>query len=147
MLRVKCLHGYFILEETKAGQVSKFMSLFGLSLVPKDNYFTFEALVNAPDYSIINNAYLGATATKTVEGEPWQIMRANGLVYNFNTDKVMLMTAVTQKIKVERSGNFFISQGLILPGSIKEDGSRVTDYAAWYSFDTARFRYTEVTYE
>ena len=67
-MKIKCLHGYFIFEETKLGQVSHFMSLFGLGLVPKQDYYTFTDLEDAPDYSVIGGDYLGAVATKTFEG-------------------------------------------------------------------------------
>ena len=43
--------------------------------------------------------------------------------------------------------NYFLSPGLIKPGSVTDDGSRVTDYAAWFLFDSMKFKYSEITYE
>lgn len=145
-MRIKCLHGYFIFQETKVGQVSDFMSRFGLSLTPKGLYYTFEDLIDAPTHSLAGKTLFTSPATVTIEGEPWEIFEANNIVYNFSTGLVVPIASITQLISITQSANKFISQGLILPGSITEDGSRVRDYSAWYSRDTLKFSYSEVVY-
>lgn len=146
-MKIRCLHGYFIFEETKAGQVSDFMSLFDLALVADGRAFTFAALADAPSYSIAGGLYLGALATKTFEGDPWEVMEANGLVYNFSSEVVQPIALITQQLQVDSSNNYFVSPGLILPGSIATDGSRVTDYAAFYVKEVSQFKYSEISYE
>jgi hypothetical protein len=77
-------------------------------------------------------------------------MRANGLVYDFNLGEVVPILSVMQRVDIVTGKNYFLSSGLILPGSVTDDGSRVTDYAAWLSLDemkTRTFRYSEVTLE
>lgn len=145
-MRIKCLHGYFIFQETKVGQVSDFMSRFGFSLTPIGEYYTFEDLIDAPTHSLTGKTLFTLPATATIEGEPWDIFEANSIVYNFSTGLVAPIASITQLIKIEQAGNKFISQGLILPGSITEDGTRVRDYSAWYSRDTLKFSYSEVVY-
>lgn len=146
-MRIRCLHGYFILEETSAGQASKFSSLYGFELSKRDNYFTFDFLKNAPQYSILGGEYLGATAIKTYAGEPWEVLRANELVYDFTTDSVVPISSITQRVEISQAANYFLSSGLILPGSLTDEGSRVKEYAAWYLFDRQVFRYSEVSYD
>jgi hypothetical protein len=143
---VNCLHGFFIFREDRTGELSEFMSIFeGLVLVPWRDAYTFEALAEAPDFSIEDSTYLGAQAIATFEGEPWEIMKENELVYDFTSGEVVPLESVVQRVEIQSTANYLLSNGLILPGSIMEDGSRVTDYAARYSFDTARFKYSEVT--
>lgn len=146
-MKIKCLHGYFIFEETAVGQLSRFMSLYGFSIVQVGEYYTFEQLSLAKKYSIKGNTYLGATAIKTFEGDPWKVMRENSLIYNFNTGKVVPITSVSQAVQIQTGANYKLSNGLILPGSLTAEGSRVKEYSAWYLFDSAKFRYTEVSYE
>lgn len=146
-MRIRCLHGYFIFQELKAGQVSEFINLFGFSLSAKDDYFTFDFLLGAPDYSLILKPYLGVPATATFEGRPWEVMRENGLIYDFDLNIVKPILSVTQFFQIETAANYFISNGLILPGSVTADGSRVKDYSAWFSFSNSTFRYSEVSYE
>lgn len=145
-MRVKCLHGFFIFQETRVGQVSDFMSLTDLSLVPWRDAYTFEDLADAPDFSIAGKTILGTPATKTIEGEPWEVFEGNEIVYNFNTGLVVPIAAITQQAVLQLAGNRFVSSGLILPGSLTAEGDRVKDYSAWFSRDTLRWLYSEVTY-
>lgn len=146
-MQVNCLHGYFIFRETRCGEMSRFSSIFGLPLSSQDDYYTFDPLLDAPDYSIAGNLYLEAPALKTFEGKPWEIMEKNGLVYNFNTELIVPIESVTQLVEIKQASNYFLSDGLILPGSVTDDGSRVTDYSAWFYFDLMKFKYTEIDYE
>lgn len=145
-MKIKCLHGFFIFEETKAGQVSHFMSYTGLALAPWRDRFTFEFTEMAQDYSIKGKPFLGFTALKTFAGEPWEVFEANGVIYDFNEGILKPISAITTITKVSLIGDRYGSPGLILPGSVTEDGERVKDYAAFFSRDTLRFQYTEVGY-
>lgn len=146
-MKVKCLHGYFKFEEQYSGEASEFVSLFGLDLEPVDNYYTFSALAEAPDFALAGLEYLGAATTKTFAGRPWDVMRENNLVYNFNTGLVVPITSITQVVKLSLAGTYWVSPGLILPGSLTDEGTRVTDYAAWFSRSRGAglWRYSEVT--
>jgi hypothetical protein len=122
------------------------MSLFGLDLARSGDHFTFSDLVDAPEYSLAGGLYLRAPAIKTYQGKPWEIMRENRLVYNFSLGLVVPIFAIIQPVKLTQAGNFLISTGMLMPGSITEDGSRVTDYSAHFGAETGQFRYSEVEY-
>lgn len=143
-LKINCLHGYFKFQEQRAGEVSDFISLFGLNLSKQDDFFTFDALVDAPKYSIQGESYLDAIAIENFEGKPWEIFKANELVYNYDTGLVQPLETIVQIVTLSASGNFYLSPGLILPGSITDGGSRIIDYAAWVTIDTMKFKYSEV---
>lgn len=145
-MNLKCIHGYFIITETRIGQVSDFMARFGFSLVRKHDYYTFETIADAPEYSIQLKPYLNLPATKTFEGKPWEVFEENGFVYNFSLDILQPIISVTQLTTVNQAGSKFLSPGLILPGSVTADGKRVKDYSAWYSRDNMTFKYSEVEY-
>ncbi len=141
------MHGYFKFEETLVGQISDFISIFGLDIVLNDKgIFTFPALAEAKDYSILGADYLGAAATKTYAGSPSDIMRENGFVYDFVEEEVVPIASISKAIAVTSSNRYFISNGLILPGSVTEDGDRVTDYSAWFYKEELLFRYTEIDF-
>ncbi len=146
-MEVKCLHGYFKFTEHEPGEVSRLMSLFNLDLSIQDDYYTFSTLVDSPKYSILGNEYLGALATKTFEGEPWKVMKQNNLIYDFLNDVVVPTLTITQIVKIDLVDFYYLSDGLILPGSITDDGTRVTDYSAWFSFEEQTFKYSEVGFE
>lgn len=144
-LKINCQHGYFIFEEQRAGEVSDFITMFGFDMVRKQNYFTFADLDDAPEYSIKGNALLDNIATETFEGSPGEVFRKNKMVYNYDTGLLVPIISITNIIELSDAGNFYLSSGLILPGSLTAEGSRVTDYAAWFSTDNMKFKYSEVT--
>lgn len=123
------------------------MTLFDLELVRKNDFYTFPALLDAPTYGIKGGEFLGAAVTKTFEGEPQDVMRENDLVYNFLTETVVPASSITQRIDVAQAQNYFLSSGLILPGSLTDGGFRVRDYAAWYDFGSETFKYAEINFE
>lgn len=144
-MRVRNLHGYFIFDETRTGQISEFLSLYeGFQISRVGNLFTFTDLEDAPRYSIKNGQLLGVTATANFEGEPWEVFEANGLVYNFSTGLMVPISSISQTINLNVAGNKYISNGLILPGSLTDDGERVKDYSAWLS--RGKWYYSEVTF-
>lgn len=122
------------------------MALYGVSLVRKDSYFTFETLSEAKDYSIKGVPYLGVTATKTFEGKPWEIMAQNGFIYDFSLDAVRSLDAVQSRVVLNQARKYFVPNGLIIPGSFDETGNRVLSYSAWFLSSTRKFKYTEVSY-
>ena len=133
------------IEDTQ-GEISDFSALYGFDLVPQSYYYTFASLRDAPKYSLLGGTYLGAPATKTFEGEPWEVMEANGLVYDFVQDELVPIALVTDIINLQFTTTAILTTGMILPGSLTDDGSRVKDYSAFYLFSKIKFKYSEVEY-
>lgn len=144
-MKVRCLHGFFIFEEIKAGEVSDFISYTGLKVSPAGPFFTFDFIAEAPRYSIKGAPYLGFVATATFEGEPWEVFKANGIVYDFTLGVIKPISSIATVVPLKMAGRRFVSNGLILPGSLTEEGKRVKDYAAHYSKETLRWLYSEVS--
>jgi hypothetical protein len=146
-MRIECIHGYFRFYETAPGQISRFMSLFGLEIERSGDHFTFARLVDAPHYSLPGGLFLFAPTTEAFAGMPWDVMRENDLVYDFHLDLVGPIFTSLRRAELEQAGNCYVSTGMIAPGSIMDDGSRVTDYAAFYNEDRATFKYSEVGFD
>lgn len=143
-MKIECIHGYFKFFETQTGQISNFMRLFGFELERSGDHFTFSDLVAAPEYSIAGSPFLNIPAIKTYAGPPWAVMKENSFVYNFALGLVVPIATIVQPIKLQVAGDYMISTGMILPGSIMEDGSRVKDYSAQFISDLMQFRYSEI---
>lgn len=145
-MRIRCLHGFFLFTEVRVGQVSDFMSRYGLDLVAYGDHYTFATIESAPKYSLKNKQLLGNVAKVNFEGEPWQVFEKNGLVYDFDKDLVVPISTILDVTTISEAGNKFMSPGLIKPGSTTAGGKRVKDYSAWFSRDTLTFLYSEVSY-
>lgn len=146
-MMINCAHGYFKIFENRPGEVSKFMSLTELSLVQKGDYFTFEFLAAAPEYALAGKTYLGAPVTVSIAGKPWEIMRANSLVYDFNTDLVVPISTITRVMDLKTGSDYYFSDGLLVPGSLNDDGQRIKDFLGWFSTAEMRFRYSAVNFD
>lgn len=144
-MRVKCVHGFFIFDETGAGQIADWMSLTGLSIAPWGDYYTFKDLIDAPDFSLAGAPLLGIPAIETFEGKPWEVFEANGFVYDFTLGLVRPIASVTMATEITQAGKFFVSPGLLLPGSVTAEG-KVKDFSGWYSRQRQTWHYSEVTY-
>lgn len=149
-MKLNCIHGYFKLEEQRAGEFSDFVSLYGVEIERSGDHFTFADLVDAPDFSLPGGTFLGCPTTELFEGEPWEVMRANGIVYDFSIGEVVPIDSVSKVVNIKSAGNFYAASdmtGMIIPGSVMDDGSRVKDYAAYFIFDRMGFKYSEVASE
>ena len=146
-MRVKCLHGFYIFTETTAGQISDFINKTGLEIEPKDDYYTFSALKDAPNFSLKGGKLLGFNAPHTFSGNPWEVFKANGVVYDIETGLLKLKTAITTQSKVSPAGNYWFSNGLLQAGCTTQFNKRVIDFDAWYSRARGTWIYTEVTSE
>jgi len=145
-MRINCQHGFLTFDEIGPGEISNFISQFGLTIVRTDEYYTVDFLKTAPSHSILGKSYLNLPAIASYAGKPWEVMRANGFVYDYITDQLVPISSVTRRFGTFLTNNYYVSTGLILPGSITDDGQHVTDYAAWFSPDTMQFKYTEIKY-
>ena len=146
-MRVRCAHGYFFFHEDETGELARFASRYELSIVPKDWYYTFETLADAPNYSLKNLSYLGTPASERFSGQPWEVMRKNRLVYDFSDDTVKPIASVTTPLVISESRDYLFAGGLLLPGSVNSRGQRVTDFTGTFASDGLKFRYTEVLYD
>ncbi len=139
---IECLHGYYKFSETSPGQLSDFANLYGFELERNGDHFTFSDLVDAPNYALLGGLFLGSPCLFTIEGPPWEVMRKNKLVYDFTKGLVVPALTIVNVCDYKQAGFKFVSNGMILAGSVTEDGSRVTDYAAF--FDKGKFSYSEI---
>lgn len=145
-MKVECIHGYFKFSEISPGQIGKFADLFDADIKRSGDHYTFADLVDAPDYSIAGGLFLGVPTLSTYEGEPWEVMKENNLVYNFSLGLVVPVLSVVQVSGLQRSSFYLGSDGLILPGSFY-GANRVLGYSGYYSNSTGQFLYSEVSFE
>ncbi|AEG42324.1 hypothetical protein BdPhPhi1402_gp27 [Bdellovibrio phage phi1402] len=147
-MRIQCLHGFFIFSEDYQGDISDFITLTGLPLVPygKEKEYTFERLAKIEDYSLLGKKILEFPAIKTFSGKPWEVFEANGVVYDFSQDLIVPITSIVASTEVSIAGNAYLSNGLLLPGHLVKGKGRVKNYDCHYTFNRGRWLYTEVTY-
>ncbi len=144
-LKIKCAHGFFLIDETAPGEIARFADLYsGLELVPFGSSFTFADLLDVPEYTIKGGELFDLVATATIADQPGELFRANKIVYDFNAGLFKPIASITTRVSIEQGPLYYLSPGLILPGSLTDRGERVTDYAAWYLFGEGQFKYSSI---
>jgi hypothetical protein len=143
---IRCIHGYFICYEQRTTEIAKFNTLFGSDLVPCQDYYTFQLLYEAKSYSLAGLPYLGTNATVNYEGSPWDVMAANGLIYNFESGHLVPILSITTKVDPKQARGYQFTTGLILPGSVDSQLNRISGYQAQFDFEFSRFDYTSIDY-
>lgn len=136
-MRILCRHGHFALYQSYAGELARFMEFWdiGGDLVPEREFYTFALFKDAPQYSIAGRPYLGLPAVKTFAGEPWEILKANGFVYNIALKSLVPKEAITYPIELKQTGYYYLDdRPFIQPGSLVE-GRRILSYDAAYDDD------------
>ncbi len=147
-MRVLCRSGHFAFYPRDASELSRYMSLYKVTLVAVDDYYTFEGISAAKSYSLEGHAYLNLTATKTHEGKPWEVFKANNFVYDLSTDSLVLKTAVRGKLSLPLSGDFYVAPNpTIQPGSVFSGGNRIMSYDGEYDFSFYQLQIMGFDYE
>ncbi len=128
-MNIICKHGYFIVREDKFGEVARFNSIYNQDLGLKDDYYTFDFLREAESYSLLAIPYLGVPAIALYEGKPWEIMEANGFIYDFTAKIVKPIATVLNQTDPIRLREGYMLSGLVLPGSWTTEDKQITGYS------------------
>lgn len=147
-MRVLCRHGHFAFYPRNAGEVARFTQYFGIQLESVEDFYTFPLLVDAPKFSLVGLPYLAVPALETFEGEPWEVMRANGFVYDVKKETLVRKETVLIQIAPPLLSFYYLAQTpLIQPGSRNSIGRQVLSFDGEYSVDILQLRLSEFGYE
>jgi hypothetical protein len=130
-MRIVCRHGHFAFYPRRASELARFSNYFSAELLPERDYYTFAELIDAPSYSLAGLEYLGIPAIETFEGDPWNVMRENGFVFNLTLGKLVPKQTITSIIELPFTGFYFSTQSpLIQPGTKTVSGKSILSYGA-----------------
>lgn len=148
-MKVVCKHGYFSFYPGTVDDIGRFRKYFSFDLALVGDYYTFEALKDAPRSSLKLQPYLGIPATATYEGqEPWEVMKANGFVYDIENETVVHKSSILVTADIPRSNFFYMSRSfLIQPGSRVTTGQQVLSYEGEFGIGMKTLKIRELSYE
>jgi hypothetical protein len=146
-MRVLCRHGHFAFYPESENDVGTFNNIFDESLTRVNDFYTFSLLKDALKYSLKGKPYLGIPALVDFEGEPWEVMRENGFVYNIALKQLVPKESITIVIDPPIVGFFWLAATpLIQPGSRNFTGNPILSYDAQFAFKTQSLKVFEVQY-
>lgn len=141
-MRVICNHGFVKFYPQQPEDLVRFKRKLGIDLYSERDYFTFEALLDLPRFSIAAMPYEGVPAIKTFEGrDASDVMRENRLVYSMELETIIPVDAVIAVTDLAQSLNYAIISGPFLEPGARLSGTvqRVVSYNGWLSLDYQRF--------
>ncbi len=147
-MRVVCRHGHFAFYPDNASEIGRFANYFEANLEREEDYFTFEALAGLRKYSILGQPYPLLPATKTFEGNVWDVMRENNLVYSLTLGTLVPKLSILSLVDIPLVGYFSLVQGSLLqPGSRILTGQQILSYSGEFVDEGMSLRVAEYTYE
>lgn len=82
-MKIVCQKGFYKFYPDKIADIRRFYEKFEILLMPKNDFFTFQALANLPNFSIKGQIYTGVLpALITTAGTPEEVMADNNYTYN-----------------------------------------------------------------
>lgn len=147
-MRILCRHGHFAFYPKNAEEIGAFSEYFDQELVRVQDFYTFAALENTPDYSLIAKPFLNLPATKTFAGKPWEVMRENGFVYSIDLKMLVPKLSVVGLIDPPLVNYYFVPDTpLIQPGWRNASGQQLMSYDGEYVGSTFELRVLGFSYE
>lgn len=147
-MRVLCRHGHIAFYPRQATEIARFTQYFGVELERVRDFYTFPLLAEAPDFSLEGLAYLDVPALATFEGEPWDVMRENGFVYNVDKESIVRKETILTQINSPLVGQFYLpGVPLVQPGSRNASGNQILSYDGEYMIDLNQLRLSGFHYE
>lgn len=148
-MRVLCRHGHIVFYPRNAAEIGRFAKYFNVNLARERDYFTFEGLIGAPNYSIELMPFLDLPANTTYAGEPWDVMRENGFVFDIRNGLLIPKETVNEIVDLPLVGYFFrAGVPLLQPGSRNSSsGQQILSYSGEFVDEGLSLRVTEYAYE
>lgn len=143
-MKIECLNGYYKFYPTSPYQLTLMQSLLKRQLVKKEDFFTFQALLEVEDYSIENTVLSsGAVYSKTFASSPEEVLFINKLTYDLESDKI-LPSDIIQHNNTYGIDQFKLGSKYLIQAYSKIENKKVISFSGYYNFDEGFFSYDKV---
>ena len=99
-MKIFCQHGFYTFEPESMDDQAHFEANTGYKLVRAGERLTFAPLAELPELSIKGQPFGNLTATVNYCGEPEDILRANGFVFDLHSQKLVELSKAKQALEL-----------------------------------------------
>lgn len=143
-MRIICKNGYYKFFPTDIGGLKFFSEIYG-SLKPEKDYFTFDALQELDNYIFAGWPIGLSIATTNYAGEKSELLKANGLTYNYTTGQIVPIVSIIGEMRID-NGAYMASPEL--PQAHKFVAfNRVTGFSSFYDWKLKFFKIERLFYD
>lgn len=139
-MKIFCDHGFYSFIPEDMDDQAYFEAATGYKLARFNNRLTFAPLAALADISIKGQPYGGVAANVNYCGEPWDIMRANGFVFDLAAQKLTDLAGITKKAELYPQVNGALIALEVLPqaGAVY-DRKRLLSFSGVARFNNREF--------
>ncbi len=137
-MRISCEHGYYSFWPDREEDLFLLVNYLNIELVKKNDYYTYPLLADLGDHVFKPNLYGKFPSDKNFAGNPKEIMKALGLVYNLATGTLVKKEAITLSgTLTPMARNWLSERSMIQSGTIIGTG-RIVSFEGVFNFDLRR---------
>ena len=138
-MKFNCEHGFYTFYPESMDDQAYFEFNTGFELVRLGKGLTFDTLAKLPDYSIKGQPYGNLTATVNYAGNPEDVLRANGFVFDLAARKLVALESLSQSVKLyEQQNEAYIALELPQAGA-RYNQARLLSFAGVARFGNQQF--------
>lgn len=143
-MRIICKNGYYKFFPIDIGGLKFFSELYG-SLKPEGDYYTFDTLQELDNYIFAGWPIGITTATKNYAGDKSELLKANGLTYNYITGQIVPIISIIGEMRIDAGAYMATPE---LPQAHKFIGlNRVTGFSGFYDWGLKIFKIERLFYD
>jgi hypothetical protein len=141
IVKIDCLNGFYKFTPENPLDLSRLKIVFGIELVPYDDYFTFSILRDMDNFSIVGFPVMSGIipsagiAKKNFAGKKWEVLKENNLIYNLRLNAITEQSVAVGTYTLTKSiGNYYAFDKIPQTGSLL-NGTLFTSFSAIIDFD------------
>lgn len=118
-MKVRCISGFYKFYTEESLDIVRAKEVFGIDLVACEDFYTFAALRDMKNYSVIGYPIGLGLGKKHFAGEKWSVLKENFLAYNLIINNIMELALSLKVYTVpQEPGRYFTFSGIPQAGGL-----------------------------
>lgn len=119
LMKVSCINGFYKFWPDNSLDIVRAKEVFGIDLVACEDFYTFIALRDMKNYSVLGYPIGLGIGKKNYAGEKWQVLKENLLVYNLIIKNITELALSLKVYNVPQDpGRYFAFTGIPQAGGL-----------------------------
>lgn len=144
-MKIICQNGFYKFFPQEIGDIVRFNAKYSVDLVECDDYFTFKALADLPNYSFVGHPYSLLIGTTNYAGKREEVMAENGYTFFLKTQTLVPKNSFFQYIDYNYS-NYIVSEFLPQAFAFDKNKIRISGFVAFLDLDFFKYKIEKFFY-
>jgi len=145
-MRIICQNGFYKFFPQEVMDISRFNRKYGVELVECEDYFTFKALAELPNYSFTGHPYSSILGTVNYAGKREEVMAENDYTFYQKTQTLVPKNSFIEYLNYDNS-NYIVSEFLPQAYASDKNKTRITGFSGLVDLDFMKYKIERFFYE